>query len=106
MVRGVECGALVVATYIKVTKIDVPTFGDAIAPALALSYAVGRLGCFLVGDDYGLPTDLPWGVRFAHGYTPSTVHVLHAMFGVRVPAEIAAGVVLPVHPTQLYERSR
>ncbi|HSM51367.1 MAG TPA: prolipoprotein diacylglyceryl transferase family protein, partial [Thermoanaerobaculia bacterium] len=26
---------------------------DARAPALALGYGIGRIGCFLVGDDYG-----------------------------------------------------
>ena len=34
---------------------------------LALGYAVGRIGCFLVGDDFGMPTTLPWGVKFPAG---------------------------------------
>jgi phosphatidylglycerol:prolipoprotein diacylglycerol transferase len=54
----------------------------AVAPALAIGHAIGRIGCFLVGDDYGRPTDLPWGVAFPRGLPPTTV---------------------PVHPTQLYE---
>src|SRR5918994_473426 len=54
----------------------------AAAPALAIGHAIGRIGCFLVGDDYGTPTDLPWGVAFPKGLPPTTV---------------------PVHPTQLYE---
>lgn len=54
----------------------------AAAPALAIGHAIGRIGCFLVGDDYGRPTDLPWGVAFPRGLPPTTV---------------------PVHPTQLYE---
>jgi phosphatidylglycerol:prolipoprotein diacylglycerol transferase len=54
----------------------------AAAPALALGHAIGRIGCFLVGDDYGRPTDLPWGVAFPEGLPPT---------------------VVPVHPTQLYE---
>ena len=51
-------------------------------PALATGHAIGRIGCFLVGDDYGRPTDLPWGVAFPQGLPPTDV---------------------PVHPTQLYE---
>jgi len=44
---------------------------DAGAPALMLAYGIGRLGCHLAGDgDYGLPTDLPWGVRYDHGLVP------------------------------------
>ena len=54
----------------------------AASPALAAGHAIGRIGCFLVGDDYGTPTDLPWGVAFPEGLPPTFV---------------------PVHPTQLYE---
>jgi phosphatidylglycerol:prolipoprotein diacylglycerol transferase len=35
------------------------------APALPAAYALGRIGCFLVNDDYGRPTDLPWAVKAA-----------------------------------------
>jgi len=41
----------------------------AAAPALAIGHAIGRIGCFLVGDDYGRPTDLPWGGSFPRGIT-------------------------------------
>lgn len=51
-------------------------------PALAVGHAIGRVGCFLVGDDYGRPTDLPWGVAFPQGLPPTTARV---------------------HPTQIYE---
>ena len=37
---------------------------DAIAPAMAIGMALGRLGCFLNGCCYGHPTSLPWGVRY------------------------------------------
>ncbi len=52
------------------------------AVTAAVGQAMGRIGCFLVGDDYGVPTDLPWGVAFPEGLPP---------------------VYEPVHPTQLYE---
>jgi len=54
----------------------------AAAPGLAVGHAIGRIGCFMVGDDYGRPSDLPWAVAFPAGLPPTT---------------------LPVHPTQLYE---
>ena len=54
----------------------------AATPALAVGQMIGRIGCFLVGDDYGRPTSLPWGVSFPRGLPPTDV---------------------PVHPTQLYE---
>jgi phosphatidylglycerol:prolipoprotein diacylglycerol transferase len=73
------------------------------APALAAAYALGRVGCFLVNDDYGRPTDLPWGVRFPQGLPPSTAGNLKTLFGVPVPPGIDPSTVLAVHPTQLYE---
>jgi phosphatidylglycerol:prolipoprotein diacylglycerol transferase len=73
------------------------------APALAAAYALGRVGCFLVNDDYGRPTDLPWGVKFPEGLPPSTAGNLKNLFGVPVPAGVDPSTVLAVHPTQLYE---
>jgi phosphatidylglycerol:prolipoprotein diacylglycerol transferase len=56
---------------------------DLAAPAAAIGYGIGRIGCFLSGDGcYGLPTTLPWGMRFPNGLEP---------------------VYVPVHPTPLYE---
>jgi phosphatidylglycerol---prolipoprotein diacylglyceryl transferase len=73
------------------------------APALAAAYALGRVGCFLVNDDYGRPTDLPWGMRFPEGLPPSTAGNLNQLFGVPIPSGIDPSTVLAVHPTQLYE---
>jgi phosphatidylglycerol:prolipoprotein diacylglycerol transferase len=72
------------------------------APALAAAYALGRVGCFLVNDDYGQPTKLPWGVKFPNGSPPSTAANLHA-FGVTVSPGVDPSTVMTVHPTQLYE---
>lgn len=54
----------------------------AATPALAVGHAIGRVGCFLVGDDYGIPSSLPWAVAFPEGSPPT---------------------IERVHPTQLYE---
>lgn len=82
-----------------------PAWGvlDAAAPAMALGYAVGRVGCFLVGDDYGVPTALPWGVRFAEGLPPTTAYYLRREFGIEIPAGLPDHELIAVHPTQLYE---
>jgi phosphatidylglycerol:prolipoprotein diacylglycerol transferase len=77
---------------------------DAMSLSLALGYAIGRVGCFLVGDDYGVPTTLPWGTVFPEGAAPpSTAGNLRYQFGVEVPADIPDAQLLAVHPTQLYE---
>ena len=73
------------------------------APALAAAYALGRIGCFLVGDDYGVPTSLPWGVQFPQGIPPTTAESLARDFHVTIPAGVSPETVLAVHPTQLYE---
>jgi phosphatidylglycerol---prolipoprotein diacylglyceryl transferase len=56
---------------------------DLAAPAAAVGYGLGRIGCFLSGDGcYGIPTKLPWGMAFPNGIDPTLVRV---------------------HPTPLYE---
>jgi phosphatidylglycerol:prolipoprotein diacylglycerol transferase len=73
------------------------------AAALAAAYALGRVGCWLVNDDYGRPTSLPWAVKFPKGLPPSTAGNMQQLFGIRVPPGTDPGTVLAVHPTQLYE---
>ncbi len=91
----------------RIRKLGLPLgkTADAAAPALALAYAVGRIGCFLVGDDYGRPTDSWVGIAFPDGAPPSHAGTISEQFGIAVdPAMIEKyGEILPVHPTQLYE---
>jgi phosphatidylglycerol---prolipoprotein diacylglyceryl transferase len=76
---------------------------DVVAPALALGYGIGRIGCFLVGDDYGRPTDRPWGIAFPVGLPETTAGNLRQTFHVPIPASVPDDALLRVHPTQLYE---
>ncbi|MDH5806073.1 MAG: prolipoprotein diacylglyceryl transferase, partial [Gemmatimonadota bacterium] len=64
---------------------------------------LGRVGCFLVQDDYGMPTSLPWGMKFPEGLPPSTAQSMNANFGIPIPEGVNPLEVLAVHPTQLYE---
>ena len=84
-------------------KVPTRLTADLVAPALPIGYALGRIGCFLVQDDYGVPTNLPWGFRFPEGAPPSTAANMASMFGVEIPAGMSPTEVLAVHPTQLYE---
>jgi phosphatidylglycerol:prolipoprotein diacylglycerol transferase len=72
------------------------------AAPLALGYALGRVGCFLVNDDYGIPSTLPWAMRFPQGLPETTVANLERMH-VRFPPGTDPFQVVAVHPTQLYE---
>ena len=78
LVGGVGAGL----AYIALKGWPVAATLAAATPALAFGHLIGRIGCFLVGDDYGTPSSLPWAVAFPEGLPPTTV---------------------PVHPTQLYE---
>ncbi len=100
---GFAGGAL--AVWLNGLRLRIPTAVTAhlVAPALAAAYALGRIGCFLVNDDYGRPTTLPWGMKFPQGMPPSTVANLRDLFHVNLPAELDPSTVLAVHPTQLYE---
>jgi len=67
---------------------------DLSAPAAAVGYGIGRIGCFLSGDGcYGIATQLgwPWGMNFPNGLEPT-------LPGVRVfPTplfELAAGLLI------------
>ncbi len=54
-------GALVA---MRVLKVPAWRLLDLAAPQMALGLAVGRVGCFLYGCDFGTRSTLPWAVRF------------------------------------------
>jgi phosphatidylglycerol---prolipoprotein diacylglyceryl transferase len=81
---GLIGGTLAVLVGAKLHDVDWLRLTACAAPALPVGQALGRVGCFLVGDDYGRPSTLPWAVAFPQGAPPTSP-------GVRV------------HPTQLYE---
>jgi phosphatidylglycerol:prolipoprotein diacylglycerol transferase len=102
---GFLLAAVLVIWEVRRSPIPVRKAMDYAAPALALAYAVGRVGCFLVGDDWGRPTDSWVGIAFPNGFPPTRVDVIEQQFGITVDPELIAkyGEVVPVHPTQLYE---
>ena len=99
---GLIGGALACTWVVRRRRVDFLTAADVTAPALSIGYALGRIGCFLVGDDYGRPTDAWFGIAFPKGAPPTTAQSLRE-FGVAVDPSIPAWQVLRVHPTQLYE---
>jgi phosphatidylglycerol:prolipoprotein diacylglycerol transferase len=81
---GLILGTVVGAIGCRIHGVSVVRMMNCIAPAVAVGQAIGRVGCFLVGDDYGKVSDLPWAIGFPRGAPPTDP-------GVRV------------HPTQIYE---
>lgn len=100
---GFILGGLAVIWVLHHRRLPPWRTADAAAAALALGYAVGRIGCFLVGDDYGIPTSLPWGVKFPVGLPPTTAGNMRSVWGLSVPASIPNNQLIAVHPTEIYE---
>ena len=79
---GLIAATLVGAIGCRVHGVPVRTFANCTAVGGAVGQSIGRLGCFLVGDDYGRVSDVPWAMSFPRGAPPTLDRV---------------------HPTQLYE---
>jgi phosphatidylglycerol:prolipoprotein diacylglycerol transferase len=84
---GLLGGALAVTLFFRRRRIPWLAGADAVAPAIVLGQAIGRIGCQLAGDgDWGAETTLPWGMAYPH-----------AVVGWDKPPGVR------VHPTPVYE---
>ena len=79
---GLIGGVAAISWYVYRKKLNWLEIADLAAPFLVLGHGIGRIGCFLVGDDYGISSNLPWAIAFPKGLPPTDI---------------------TVHPTQLYE---
>jgi phosphatidylglycerol---prolipoprotein diacylglyceryl transferase len=80
---GLLGGAIAVAAWARWRDMLGVALLDLCAPALALGYAIGRVGCQVSGDgDYGKASDLPWAMAYPDGEVPTSERV---------------------HPTPIYE---
>jgi phosphatidylglycerol---prolipoprotein diacylglyceryl transferase len=91
---GLFGGALALGWWIQTKDLPWLKVADIASPALALGYAVGRIGCHLAGDaTWGKVTDVPWAVA----YTSALFGWVHPLTGAPYPLGVS------VHPTPLYE---
>ena len=80
---GLMGGAVAVLAKARALGLPLGDVADLAGLCLAIGQAIGRVGCQLSGDgDYGIPTDLPWGMSYPNGVVPTTDRV---------------------HPTPIYE---
>ena len=90
---GLFAGAFAAAWVFKKHKLPLLKAADISAPALALAYGIGRIGCFLAGDaTWGKVTDVPWAMAFPN----AVAGWVDPVTGVPYPPGAK------VHPTQLY----
>lgn len=91
---GMLGGALAVTWVVRRKGIPWLRAADISAPALAIAYGIGRIGCHVAGDgDWGTVTDVPWAVA----YTNAIIGWVHPYTGMPYPAGVK------VHPTSIYE---
>jgi phosphatidylglycerol---prolipoprotein diacylglyceryl transferase len=73
---GLLGGVVAVIIMARYRHLPLGVVANAMAPAVALGYAVARIGCLLAGDGtYGRPSGLPWAIAFPHGMVPTSVPV-------------------------------
>jgi prolipoprotein diacylglyceryl transferase len=65
---GVALAAVVGAWRLRRLGITVGPFANAIAPALLVAQAVGRIGNYFNKELFGGPTTLPWGLEIPYQY--------------------------------------
>ena len=100
---GLIGGIVAVIAVIMWKKLGVARISESAAVAMPAAYAVGRTGCWAVGDDYGRPWSGPLSVTFPEGAPPSTAANMSSMFGVKFPEGTSPSELIAVHPTQIYE---
>ncbi len=64
---GIAGGYIAIVLAERALRVDHCT-GDLVAPFLPLGQAIGRLGNFLAGDAFGMPSSLPWAVYQAGAF--------------------------------------
>jgi phosphatidylglycerol:prolipoprotein diacylglycerol transferase len=73
---GAIGGAIGVVAWMRWREVLELRMFDMCATALALGYAIGRVGCQVSGDgDYGIRSSLPWAMGYPHGTLPTPAGV-------------------------------
>jgi phosphatidylglycerol---prolipoprotein diacylglyceryl transferase len=93
---GLVFGLLAGAAYARRHRMPLPQLGDAIAPAMMMGYAIGRIGCQLSGDG-------DWGIAADVALKPSWVPLW--LWAQTYEGNVAGVLIDPpgVYPTPIYE---
>ena len=107
---GLICGAISVIIYCRKYKINIIHLMDSAAPALMISYAIGRIGCQMSGDgDWGIVNLAPkpewlgmfpdwiWSYNFPNNVINAGVYIEGCT------GRFCSVLPQPVWPTSLYE---
>jgi phosphatidylglycerol:prolipoprotein diacylglycerol transferase len=105
---GLICAGIAIIYYARAKKIKIIHLADAMAPALMLAYAIGRIGCQVSGDgDWGIPNIRPkplswlpdwmWAYRYPHNVISEGVPMRGCV------GQYCNQLGIPVYPTPFYE---
>ncbi|MCL5046726.1 MAG: prolipoprotein diacylglyceryl transferase [Actinobacteria bacterium] len=77
---GIAGGIIAGVWYARRNRLPLWEFADILAPGIILGQAIGRIGCFLTGDCYGIPTNSIFGVVYPPGTIAYAAHGSHAIY--------------------------
>ena len=108
---GLICAIILIAFYVKRHNLDFLQLADIVTPFILLGHGIGRIGCLLVGDDYGVPSNLPWAISLPNGLPVTSIETFMTHFSFlgysrdylqHFLVENSSNII-SVHPTQIYE---
>ncbi len=108
---GLICAIILIGFYVKQHKLDFLKLADIVTPFILLGHGIGRIGCLLVGDDYGIPSNLPWAIALPNGLPVTSIETFMTHFSFlgysreylqQYLVDNSASII-SVHPTQIYE---
>jgi prolipoprotein diacylglyceryl transferase len=68
---GIAAGAAAGLWRVRRAGADARGFMDAVAPALLVAQAIGRIGNYFNQELFGKPTSLPWGLEISLAHRPA-----------------------------------
>ena len=100
---GFMGAVLACALVIRYKRASFWRISDGTAVGIAAGYAIGRTGCWAVGDDYGRVYNGPLAVSFPEGIPRTLAGIMNSEYHANLPAAISPETVVSVYPTQLLE---
>jgi phosphatidylglycerol:prolipoprotein diacylglycerol transferase len=107
---GVVGAAIAMLIYLRRKKQDLLEWADLLIAGIPLAHTFGRIGNFINGELYGRLTTAPWGMVFkeSDSFPPGVpigdpaVKKIADQVGIAIPDKQPT-ILLPRHPTQIYE---
>ncbi len=98
---GLIGGCIGVIAYARFFKENTVHMAEAFVPGVPLFHCFGRIGCFMAGCCYGIPTEGPLGITFTHSIVaPNGVSLLPIQL-IEAGANVITFIILLVFKKKL-----